>query len=79
MNRTGLISELGAGGPSDKDRLFDEAVKAGKFSESRRAHYAAMYDKDPEATTRLISSFAAGAVPPSKAGRRGTGLLPELD
>jgi hypothetical protein len=67
----------------DRDSLLDAAIKAGKFRESRRAHYAAMYDKDPKATTRLISSFAAGAVPSSKAKRSGTGtgtgLLPELD
>jgi hypothetical protein len=86
---TGFLSELNDGGsvparaPSaptnDKESLLDAAIKAGKFAESRRAHYAAMYDKDPKATTRLISSFAAGAVPSSKAKRSGTGLLPELD
>jgi hypothetical protein len=82
---TGFLSELNDGGsvparaPSaptnDKESLLDAAIKAGKFAESRRAHYAAMYDKDPKATTRLISSFAAGAVPSSKAKRSGTGLL----
>ena len=59
--------------PTDKDRLLDAAVRAGKFARTRRDHYAKLYDADPKATRHLISQLAP-ALP-----RGGTGLLPELD
>jgi hypothetical protein len=76
---TGLLPELEStrGTAAERDSLLDAAMRAGKFSEKRRAHYAAMYDKDPKSTRRLIDSLAG--VPQSQpASERGTGLFPEL-
>lgn len=62
---------------SDRDDLLDAAVKAGKFSALRRGHYAAMYDRHPDGTRRLIHRLKAGAVR-SERGAATTGLLSEL-
>jgi hypothetical protein len=78
-NTTGLLPELGNGSvaPTSKDDVLDAAIKAGKFSAARRAHYAAEYDRNPERTVRLVAALKTGAVAPESTGP-GTGLLPEL-
>lgn len=43
----------------DNIRLLDEAIAAGKFPASRRAHYAAMLDAAPARTRALIAVMAA--------------------
>jgi|GEM_PF-3960590 len=78
-NTTGLLPELGTNeaAPTNKDDVLDAAIRAGKFSAARRAHYAAEYDRNPARTVRLIAALTAGAVARERLGR-GTGLLPEL-
>jgi hypothetical protein len=49
--------------PNERDRLINAAIAAGKFPESRRAHYARLYDAQPQATARFIDTLAAGVVP----------------
>lgn len=75
---TGLFPELGPHDAisGDKATVIEAAIKAGKFPPSRRAHYAALYDKNPEGTVRLINRLTA-VIPPGRSA--GTGLLPELD
>lgn len=45
-----------------RERLIDQAIAAGKFSEERRSHYAAMYDRDPLAAAGTIGALAVPAV-----------------
>jgi hypothetical protein len=43
-----------------RERLLDAAVAAGKFAEERRAHYRALYDRDPvvaAATIGVLTGF----------------------
>lgn len=46
-----------------RERLLDAAVASGKFGEERRAHYGAMYDRDPLAAAATIGALAAPVVP----------------
>ncbi len=62
----------GAAPAPDNGRLLDEAIAAGKFPASRRAHYAAMLDRDPARTRALIAVMAAvpeAGLSPAAAGR----------
>lgn len=53
----------------DKSATISAAIKAGKVPPSRKEHYAAMWDKDPEGTKHLLTApvekggLAAGLVP----------------
>jgi len=47
----------------DRDELIEEAIADGKFSPSRREHYKARYDSDPEGTTTLIGRLTRNTVP----------------
>lgn len=47
----------------DRDELVDEAIHDGKFSPSRRDHYRARYDDDPDATRELIARLTPNTVP----------------
>jgi hypothetical protein len=46
-----------------RDELVAAAVKAGKFPPSRRDHYAALFDSDPEGTERMIKRLHGNVVP----------------
>jgi hypothetical protein len=43
-----------------REHLLDEAVRAGKFSASRKPHYRKLYASKPKATKRLIEELAPG-------------------
>lgn len=43
--------------PAERDRILDDAIRAGKFREDRRPMYAAMYDADPKGTTAIIAQM----------------------
>lgn len=47
----------------DRDELIEEAITDGKFSPSRRDHYKARYDSDPENTVALIGRLTKNTVP----------------
>jgi hypothetical protein len=47
----------------DRDELIEEAIADGKFSPSRRDHYKARYDSDPEGTSTLIARLTRNTVP----------------
>jgi len=47
----------------DRDELIEEAIADGKFSPSRRDHYRARYDGDPENTRNLIARLTPNTVP----------------
>jgi hypothetical protein len=47
----------------DRDELIEEAIADGKFSPSRREHYRARYDSDPEGTNVLIARLTRNTVP----------------
>lgn len=42
-----------------RDYVIGEAVRAGKFSESRAAYWSAEYDRDPAGTEATIASLAS--------------------
>jgi hypothetical protein len=50
-----------------RERLIDQAVAAGKFSEERRSHYAEMYDRDPLAAAATIGALAVPVRVPGQA------------
>lgn len=82
---TGLLRELSersttAATPGERDRIVNDAIKAGKIAKSERSRYKEMYDRDP-VSTRLLLSKLTGCPPPVTTTRRrsGTGLLKELD
>jgi len=52
----------------NRDRILDEAVRAGKFPPARRKHWELLYQSDPEGTTAQINQLAAGLVPTSPLG-----------
>lgn len=47
----------------DRDELIEEAIHDGKFGPSRRDHYKARYDSDPEGTKSLIARLMPNTVP----------------
>jgi hypothetical protein len=42
---------------SERDRILDAAIRAGKFREDRRAMYATMYDADPKGAKAIIDQM----------------------
>lgn len=46
-----------------RDSLIESAIKVGKFGPSRRDHYAARFDTDPDSTQRAIERMKPGVVP----------------
>lgn len=56
---------------AERSKLLDDAIKAGKFPKARRGHYEALMAADPEGTTNLIGSLAAGVVPVEEIGTQG--------
>jgi len=56
---------------SRKDQIIGEAIRAGKFPPSRREHWAALYDADPDGTEAQIDNLAEGLVPITAAGYAG--------
>ena len=57
--------------PTEREAFLDEAIKAGRFTEKRRDHYAALYDRDPLGTRKLVAALQAG--PGAPASGQGTG------
>ena len=45
--------------PSQRERVLDAAIAQGKFPARRRAHYEALYARDPEGTRALIARLAS--------------------
>lgn len=46
-----------------RDQLIGAAIQAGKFPESRRAHWQAVYDADPTGTEQTLALLAPGLIP----------------
>lgn len=55
----------------ERDRFLVDAIKAGKFPPSRKTHYAAMFDKDPEGTKEFVDGLEAGTIPVKERGHAG--------
>lgn len=51
-----------------REILIAGAIKDGKFPPSRKKHYTARYDSDPESTQKLIAKMAKGMVPVEERG-----------
>jgi hypothetical protein len=51
-----------------RDRVLDEAVRAGKFAPARRAHWLSLWEKDPDGTRATIASLAEGLIPVTERG-----------
>jgi hypothetical protein len=52
-----------------RDRLIEDAIKAGKFPPARRNHYRERYDSDAEATAKQIGRMAKNVVPVAERGK----------
>jgi hypothetical protein len=48
---------------AERDQILTDAVRAGKFPQSRLDHYKAMWDKDPDGARKHVEALAAGLVP----------------
>jgi len=55
-----------------RNRVLDDAVKAGKFPPARREHFEALLKADPEGTTALIAVLATGMIPIEERGTDST-------
>jgi hypothetical protein len=59
-----------------REHVLNEAVRAGKFTAARAAHYRALYDRDPAGTEQVLAMLAPAlegvpaAVPPAEHGGR---------
>lgn len=51
-----------------RDRLIDGAIATGKFAASRREHFIALYDADPEGTREIVNTLAENTVPIAELG-----------
>ncbi len=49
-----------AGHVQARNELIDGAIAAGKFPESRRKNYEALFDTNPDYAKQLIAKLAAG-------------------
>lgn len=59
----------------DRDRIVSAAVAEGRIPPSRRDHWRAMLDADPQGTPTVLASFQVGAsVPTVPLGHSGTEL-----
>jgi hypothetical protein len=54
-----------------RDRLLDDAVKAGKFPPARRDHWENSYRHDPDGTEQALASLAPGLIPLQELGAPG--------
>lgn len=64
---------------ANRDRILDDAIRAGKFPPSRRAHYENMLLADPEGGAATIASLAAGLIPVTERGTQGGEMDPPVD
>lgn len=51
-----------------RNTLIEAAIRDGRFPPSRRDHYIARYESDPEGTTRLLSRMLPNTVPLEERG-----------
>lgn len=51
-----------------RERLVDGAIAKGKFAASRRAHFLALHEADPEGTETLITGLAENTIPVAEIG-----------
>lgn len=52
----------------DRDKVIAQGVADGKFAPARKAHWAKLWDADPEGTRETIGQLAKGVVPLSALG-----------
>jgi hypothetical protein len=57
----------------ERDNIIDRAIRRGKFAPSRRNHYAALYDSDPQGAIRQITAMADDVIPVEARGNVGSG------
>lgn len=63
----------------DRDDVITAAVQAGKIAPSRRGHFAASWDADPEGTKAVLASLAPGLVPVAAKGYAGETETGDVD
>lgn len=56
---------------NDRERMVDDAIRAGKFAPSRREHWLRVAEADPEGTAQLLAGLTPGSVPISDLGLPG--------
>lgn len=57
----------------ERDSIIDRAIRRGKFAPSRRSHYAALYDSDPQGAIKQITAMADDVIPVEARGNAGSG------
>ncbi|MER7500451.1 hypothetical protein AB0L05_27715 [Nonomuraea pusilla] len=56
---------------NDRERMVDDAIRAGKFAPSRRDHWLRVAEADPEGTAQLLAGLTPGTVPVADNGLPG--------
>ena len=56
---------------AERDTILASAIVEGKFAQSRRDHFKALWDRDPDGTRKLVASLAPNLVPMVAAGSNG--------
>ncbi|MGP3914311.1 hypothetical protein [Nonomuraea sp. 10N515B] len=56
---------------NDRERMVDDAIRAGKFAPSRREHWLRVAEADPEGTAQLLAGLTPGSIPVSDLGLPG--------
>jgi hypothetical protein len=59
---------------SERDDVINNAIRAGKFSASRRPHWQRLWDADPDGTREVLASLQKNAVPVEDIGGGGGSL-----
>ena len=56
---------------TERERMVDDAIKAGKFAPSRRDHWLRLAEADPAGTATVLAGLTPGAIPVSDLGLPG--------
>lgn len=57
---------------ADRDKVLNDAIRAGKFPLGRRKHYETMLSADPVGTKALIATMEPGLIPVAESGEQGS-------
>ena len=72
QNRIKRLEEIRAAQQRiERERMVDDAIRAGKFAPSRRDHWLRIAEADPEGTAQLLAGLTPGTVPVSDLGLPG--------
>lgn len=63
-----LEAEAAKRAREERDKVVDEAIRAGKFEPARRDHWVRLWDADPEGTRTVLAGLAKNVIPVEEIG-----------